>query len=183
MEKLIKALRALLFYVQDSFSETITVSFKKDIEMKKSIFKRIFKYARIMKTDWIIYRFEKTEKGTISVNLINTGDESFNQFGYNIELPYRDNRINISCIPSGIYTFQKRLRADKTQTIEILNVPNRSNVLAHPGNFIKDTHGCILPNLNYSYTKETKTPYGISSRVQVKQLLTALPDKGIVHII
>lgn len=136
-----------------------------------------------MKTDWIIYRFEKTDKGTVSVNLVNTGDESFNQFGYNIELPFLDNRRNISCVIGGIYNFQQIVRPDGSMAIEILNVPNRTHVLAHSGNFMKDTNGCILPNISYSYTRDTKTPYGITSRPQVKQLLRALPMRGIVHII
>ena len=136
-----------------------------------------------MKTDWIIYRFEKTEKGTISVNLVNTGNQSYNQFGYNIELPYLDNRVDVSCILPGIYDFQKIVRSDGSEAIEILNVPNRTHILAHSGNYMKDTLGCILPNISYSYTKETRTPYGITSRPQIKQLMRALPSRGTVHII
>lgn len=136
-----------------------------------------------MITDWIIYRIEKTDKGTVSVNMVNTGDDTFNQFGYNIELPYLDNRINVSCIPTGIYKFQQIIRPDGTRAIEILNVPNRTNILAHSGNYMKDTNGCILPNLSIGYTRDSKTPYGITSRVQLKQLLKALPMRGIVHII
>jgi hypothetical protein len=183
MKYIVRIIRILIFWIQDYFSEYTTLDLKKPIQIKKSIFKRIFKYARIMKTDWIIYRFEKTDKGTISANLINTGDESFNQFGYNIELPYRDNRINVSCILSGFYPFKKIIRPNGEEAIEIQNVLNRTNVLAHSGNYMKDTKGCILPNISYSYTKETRTPYGITSRPQVKQILNALPTRGVVHII
>lgn len=183
MKSLIKVIRTLVFWIQDYFSNETTLDLKQPIKIKKSVFKRIFKYARIMKIDWIIYRFEKTDKGTVSVNLINTGDESFNQFGYNIELPYLDNRVNVSCIPSGIYTFQKIVRSNGNEAIEILNVPNRTHILAHSGNYMKDTQGCILPNISYSYTRESKTPYGITSKPQVKQLLRALPSRGTVHII
>ncbi len=183
MKYLIKIIRIVIFWVQDYFSEYTTLDLKEPIRIKKSIFKRIFKYARIMKTDWIIYRFEQTDKGTVSANLINTGDDSFNQFGYNIELPYLDNRRSVSCVPSGIYTFQKIVRPNGDEAIEILNVPNRTHILAHSGNYMQDTGGCILPNISYSYTKDTRTPYGIASKPQVKQLLRALPTKGIVHII
>lgn len=183
MKYLIKALRTLVFRIQDYFSDEIMLDLKRPIKIKKSIFKRIFKYARIMRTDWIIYRFEKTDKGTISANLINTGDETYNQFGYNIERPFLNNRINVSCIPEGIYNFQKVVRPNGDEAIEIMNVPGRTHILVHVGNFMKDTHGCILPNLSYSYSKETKTPYGITSKPQFKQILKALPTKGIVHII
>ena len=183
MIKLIVIIRTLIFWIQDYFSEDMFLDCKKRLIIKKSQFKRIFKYARIMKTDWIIYRFEKTDKGTVSVNLINTGDESFNQFGYNIELPFLDNRRSVSCILAGIYPFRKIVRRDGSEAIEIMNVPNRTHILAHSGNFMKDTNGCVLPNISYSYTKDTKTPYGITSRPQMKQLLRALPTQGIVHII
>ena len=183
MKYLIKVIRTLIFWIQDYFSDEITLTLKKSIKIKKSVFKRIFKYARIMMTDWIIYRFEKTDKGTISVNLINTGDESFNQFGYNIELPFLDNRRSVSCILAGMYSFRKIVLPDGSEAIEIMNVPDRTHILAHVGNYMKDTLGCILPNLDYGYTKETKTPYGITSKAQLKQILSALPTHGIVHII
>lgn len=180
---IVKLLRTLVFWVQDYFSDEMILDLKKPIRIKKSIFKRIFKYAIIMKTDWIIYRFENTDKGTVSANLINTGDNTFNQFGYNIELPYLDNRRNVSCIPAGIYAFSKIVRPDGSEAIEIMNVPNRTYILMHSGNFMKHTEGCILPNISYGYTKDTRTPYGITSRLQVKQLLRALPTRGTVHII
>jgi len=183
MKSLIKIIRTLVFWIQDYFSDEMTMDLKQPVLIKKSVFKRIFKYARIMKIDWIIYRFEKTDKGTISVNLIDTGDASYNQFGYNIELPYLDNHRNVSCIPSGVYTFQKIVRADRSEAIEILNVHNRTHILVHSGNYMKDTQGCILPNISFSYTKETRTPYGITSKPQLKQIYRALPSRGTVHII
>jgi len=183
MKLIIRFFRIILFWIQDYFSEYTTLDLKKPIRIKKSVFKRIFKYARIMKTDWIIYRFEKTDKGTISANLINTGDESYNQFGYNIELPYLDNHRDVSCIPPGLYTFQKRVSKKRGNHFIILNVLNRSEILVHSGNYMKDTQGCILPNLDYSYTKETKTPYGITSKVQLKQLFNVLPPAGTLHVI
>lgn len=180
---MIKIIRTLIFLIQDYFSDEITLTLKKPIKIKKSVYKRIFKYARIMRTDWIIYRFEKTDKGTVSVNLINTGDESFNQFGYNIELPFLDNRRSVSCILSGIYPFRKIVRPDGSEAIEIMNVLSRTHILAHSGNYMKDTKGCILPNLSYSYTSVNKIPYGITSKPQLKQILKVLPSQGIVHII
>ena len=173
----------LVFLIQDYFSEEITLNLKRPIKVKKSVFKRIFKYCRIMQIDWVVYRFEQTDKGTISANLINTGDDTFNQFGYNIELPWVDNRVGVSCIPTGFYNFRKIVRLDGSEAIEILNVPNRTHILVHSGNYMKDTEGCLLPNISYSYSRESKTPYGITSRTQVKQLLKALPTTGTIHII
>jgi len=37
----------------------------------------------------------------------------------------------------------------KIQTYLINDVPNRTNILIHPGNYSTDTNGCILPGLRF----------------------------------
>lgn len=61
-----------------------------------------------------------------------------------LELPWKGNMSNISCIPKGEYnvkwTFSlKFLRF----TYEIQNVPDRSGIRIHYGNFYKNFQGCI----------------------------------------
>lgn len=61
-----------------------------------------------------------------------------------LELPWRNNEKSISCIPVGKYK-AKRVNSPRFgKTFKILNVPNRSEILIHPGNEVKDTQGCIL---------------------------------------
>ena len=75
-----------------------------------------------------------------------------------LENPWKDNTPMISCIPAGRYTCLKRKpnREDLRKlcakandgdehTFEIMDVPNRSGILFHPGNSENDTHGCPLP--------------------------------------
>lgn len=70
------------------------------------------------------------------------------------ELPWRDNQKNISCIPDGTYPIRKvghlRWAVD--------DVPNRTLIRVHPGNFINlkeidskedDTDGCIMPGMKW----------------------------------
>ncbi len=135
-----------------------------------------------MRIDWVVYRIEQSTKGTISVNLINCGDETFNQFGYNVELPFESNNINVSAIPSGVYTFTKRISEERGCYLEIHGVPRRTNILVHVGNFMKDTKGCIMPCLSFNYNRDTKVPYGASSRTAHRQLYKALPASGTVHV-
>lgn len=63
---------------------------------------------------------------------------------YTLELPWKDNLNFISCIPPGSYN--GILRYDKTDgwRIQLENVPNRTAVQIHIGNYTKDTEGCIL---------------------------------------
>ena len=70
-----------------------------------------------------------------------------------LELPWADNKPNISCIPDGKYLCKLRLGATTSggmfipRTFEVTNVPDRGGVLFHVGNTIRDTHGCILLGL------------------------------------
>lgn len=65
-------------------------------------------------------------------------------FALTLERPWTNNMTDLSCIPEGIYTC-KRVHSPKFgETFEVMDVPNRTNVLLHKGNTLDDTHGCIL---------------------------------------
>jgi hypothetical protein len=70
-----------------------------------------------------------------------------------VELPWRDNLPQKSCIPTGSYTV-KLVHSPKFGLIYgVQNVPGRANVLIHSANFGGNTdlgyttqlHGCIAP--------------------------------------
>ena len=66
---------------------------------------------------------------------------------YTLELPWRDNKKNESCIPEDIYDvvpFSSKIHVD---AYRILGVEGRDAILIHTGNFTKDTKGCILIGL------------------------------------
>ena len=69
-----------------------------------------------------------------------------------LELPNLDNQHLISCIPEGEYLC-KETKSEKAngRTFEVTDVPNRTGILFHPGNTIKDTHGCILTGLELGF--------------------------------
>lgn len=72
---------------------------------------------------------------------------------YTLELPWRDDAPQLSCIPAGVYDVvwsqSPRLRIF---TYEILNVPGRGGIRIHSGNlagdkskgFLSDSLGCPL---------------------------------------
>lgn len=63
---------------------------------------------------------------------------------FSLELPWKDNKTGISCIPEGIYkvitTFSNRF---KQNMWEVLNVPNRKGIRIHPANYVQQLEGCI----------------------------------------
>ncbi|RZS93417.1 hypothetical protein EV197_1995 [Aquimarina brevivitae] len=94
---------------------------------------------------------------------------------YSLELPWKDNQNNISCIPEG--TYDGILRYDKTDgwRIQLKDVPNRTGVQIHMGNYTSQIKGCILvgksasidqcsvQNSAAAYQKLKKAFYGTST--------------------
>jgi hypothetical protein len=68
------------------------------------------------------------------------------EFCKTLELKWDDNKRNKSCIPEGTYKVVKRLAHEKRKYnhFHITNVPNRSFILIHTGNFSFQILGCVL---------------------------------------
>lgn len=68
------------------------------------------------------------------------------------ELPWRDNKRGISCVPPGVYHCQIRQSPKFGKVYHLTDTPGRSLVLMHSGNFCGDVdkgftshvQGCIL---------------------------------------
>lgn len=56
----------------------------------------------------------------------------------------RLNQVSKSSIPAQQYTCRRYSSEKYPETFEVSNVPGRSHILFHPGNFVEDTAGCIL---------------------------------------
>lgn len=88
---------------------------------------------------------------------------------YAIELPWRENVRNISCIPEGTYPLAKRYSKRFGWHILVRDVPMRSTILFHPANNAqKELRGCIAPVIEL--TGEGK---GIRSTVAFEKLKEA----------
>lgn len=85
---------------------------------------------------------------------------------YTIELPWRNNRRNVSCIPEGRYRL-KRTRSQRFgYTLRVMDVPGRSGILIHPANdAARELQGCIAPA-----TKHTGEGRGLYSRIALERL-------------
>lgn len=88
-----------------------------------------------------------------------------------LELPWLNNKVNVSCIPTGQYVC-KWVWSIKynAYVFKILDVPGRTNILGHIGNFFSDILGCILlgekhVDINYDGIKDVT-----NSRVTLKRL-------------
>lgn len=67
---------------------------------------------------------------------------------YTAERPWLDNQRRVSCIPAGEYTCAPRpFYRGAYRAWEVLDVPNRSDILWHRGNRSSDVEGCIVVGL------------------------------------
>jgi hypothetical protein len=66
-----------------------------------------------------------------------------------LELPYLENHKDISCIPPGEYKCERITSVKFGLCFIVKDVPGRSGILFHSGNFTTDTEGCILPGLRF----------------------------------
>jgi len=70
------------------------------------------------------------------------------RLSYTIELPWNDNKPQVSCIPEGRYELKKRYSPKFGVHLEVLNVPGRELILIHPANdALHELQGCIAPVL------------------------------------
>jgi hypothetical protein len=69
-----------------------------------------------------------------------------------LELPWRENKRNMSRIPPGSYEMGITISPRFGKAWEVKDVPSRSNILFHQGNTAKDTEGCILVATKYGVT-------------------------------
>jgi len=98
-------------------------------------------------TEFALTRLRKSNHGTFGV----FAGPGF--WCFSLELPWRDNECNYSCIPPGSYDVScSWSNAFKRRLYLVEGVPDRSGVRIHPGNWAGDTRlglrthslGCIL---------------------------------------
>lgn len=83
-----------------------------------------------------------------------------------IELPWRNNRRRVSCIPEGRYRLIRRMHFKHGDQLAVANVPGREAILIHPANFaLTELQGCIAP-----VTKSVAPGKGVYSRVALDRL-------------
>jgi len=118
-----------------------------------------------------LLRFHSTPTETIGL-LYGEDVPSF----YTLELPYRDNQKNVSCIPPGRYSLIKHMSYKFGPCFEIANVPNRSGILLHAANLVDELRGCTA--VGHGYRMTDKGVFLYKSRSAIETLNATLKGKG-----
>ena len=66
-----------------------------------------------------------------------------------LELPWKENKTNISCIPTGEYKVVQRYTKKFGSHFHLLDVPGRKWILIHPANYVRELRGCIAPGISH----------------------------------
>ena len=99
-----------------------------------------------------------------------------------LELSYRGNQRQISCIPTGVYVVKAKYSFRFGKCFELQNVLGRSAILIHHGNFNADTHGCILIGQGFRDIDFDDQMDVLNSRLSMKQLLNSLRSTTTITI-
>lgn len=101
-----------------------------------------------------------------------------------LELPDKNNQKNISCIPEGVYKGKKRISPGKGyEVIEYIDVPNRTYIQIHCGNYTRQILGCQLPGVDFIDLDGDGIPDITSTEPTLKKLLAALPETFNIRVI
>ena len=113
------------------------------------------------------------------------GFANFRNFNFfTLELPYLDNRKNISSIHPGLYKAKKYFSPRYKRLVVLLfDVPNRTFIEIHHGNFTHDLLGCIAVGDSVKYLDDDGSPDVTNSVKTLDKLLNLLPDEFEVSIL
>lgn len=94
---------------------------------------------------------------------------------YTLELPWKDNQRRISCIPEGEYKAIKHHSPKFGNSVWIQDVPNRSEILIHPANYVRQLLGCIAVGSDLKDIDGDGLEDTTNSRNTMDKLLSFLP--------
>lgn len=104
-----------------------------------------------------------------------------------LELPWRDNKRRVSCIPKDSYKVALRPEGESQKYTyphyHVQNVPTRSWILIHAGNYHTQILGCILVGRTFADLNRDGQLDVTSSRDALAELLEVLGDEFILEII
>lgn len=93
-----------------------------------------------------------------------------------LELADLNNTPNISCIPCGTYHCEKVVSGKFGDCVAITNVPGRTLIRIHPGNYTRQIQGCVLVGDSIKDIDKDGILDVTNSKATFKKLMRELPD-------
>jgi hypothetical protein len=133
-----------------------------------------------MKTITLIRKYSKD----YTIGSLIDGDKTI---ALTLELPWKDNKRAISCIPEGSYKVTKeapipQFEGDKRKPrdywhFRVHDVTGRSGILIHRITYVKDLKGCIGVASRFHDIDKDGIPDAIQSSKKLQWMVDNLPDE------
>lgn len=118
---------------------------------------------------------------TLGHSIVYDGVKKIFEFN-TLELPWKENKSRISCIPEGRYIVEK-FNSPKFGGVFLFNdVKGRSMIEMHTGNYYTDILGCILPGAGLTDINNDGYLDVHSSGKTMEKLLELMPNKFTITI-
>lgn len=135
-----------------------------------------------MSNNLILERFAWCPEGTYGVLKFPDGTEFFT-----CEKPWRNNEAYKSCIPVGVYYLEQRHSPVVRRTSggqyaegwEVTNVPGRSYIMIHVGNWPSDVEGCIAVGKGFGIIQNKQGQWSnavLDSRTAFKEMMEKMDE-------
>lgn len=115
------------------------------------------------------------------LDILDMDGKSFRRF-FTMEPPWENNEKFKSCIPAGEYIMVKHDSPKFGKCFKLLDVPERTDILMHPGNFPENTTGCILVGCGFKDIDGDRKLDVVDSRKAMDELLGMLTDTCTIAI-
>lgn len=101
-----------------------------------------------------------------------------------LELPFKGNKQNISCIPAGVYKVRKLSNSPNIPYphFEIMNVAGRTGIKIHRITYVKDLLGCTGVGMSLADFNKDGVMDIAQSKVALDKLLELCPDNFEIEI-
>lgn len=121
-----------------------------------------------------LLRTVSSDKGTLGILYYNN-----DILCYTLELPWKDNKTSISCVPCGTYRCELWNSPKFGMTYELQDVPGRSKILIHKGNWVTDINGCVLVGMQQSILDGSNNRYSVFNSTEAFRKFVKILDGDI----
>lgn len=129
-----------------------------------------------MELKLLINRIDQGKKQSLGEIFVLNQNNEIQKKAVTLELPWLKNERRISCIPAGTYPVEKRISPKFGLHFHIKDVPGRSFILIHAGNYYTQILGCVLIGSDFSDINKDGLLDVVNSGKTLKEFLEIMPQ-------
>lgn len=135
------------------------------------------------KVDTKVILTRLNDNGIQTTGVFDAYNNGKNMVCYSLELPWKDNKRNISCIPKGTYKCTLYNSTKFGKVYKVLDVHGRTGILIHVGNYNSQIKGCILLGNDLKDINKDGQKDVINSRLTLSKFMLFMGGKDFTLII